>query len=148
MVPRSERVWPETSSLWAPLHEQLWKLQMLLSERVRLDAWRLLHQWVTSSSKEQEAIEAVHWLAFNLFRVWTDVFRLQDLLSRSLPVWLWGGPGGDPMPLPVSRAAARRGRKNLCRWGTLCGAFLLIFPSSDFHSGSERRRYFDFSPLP
>lgn len=58
MVPRSERVRPETSSLWAPLHEQPWKLQMLLSERVRLDAWRLLHQWVTSSSKEQEAIEA------------------------------------------------------------------------------------------
>lgn len=49
-VCRSERVWPETSSLWAPLHEQLWKLQVLLSERLHGDPWWLLHQWVMSSS--------------------------------------------------------------------------------------------------
>lgn len=47
-----------------------------------------------------------------------DVSRLQNLLSRSLSVRLRGGPGGDPLPLPVSRAAARTGWANLCRWGT------------------------------
>lgn len=50
LVCRSERVRPETSSLWAPLHEQLWKLQVLLSERLHSDPWWLLHQWVMSSS--------------------------------------------------------------------------------------------------
>lgn len=50
---------PETSSLWAPLHEQLWKLQVLLSEWLHIDALRLLHQWVILSYKEHKAIKAV-----------------------------------------------------------------------------------------
>lgn len=57
-VCRSERVRPETSSLWAPLHEQLWKLQVLLSERLHCDSRWLLHQWVISSSWRTKSVQS------------------------------------------------------------------------------------------
>lgn len=70
--------------------------------------------------EEQKVTKAVN--LFGLFLV----FRLQNLLSRSLSVWLWGGPGGDPLPLPVSRAAAWTGWTDLCRWGTWFGASFIL----------------------
>lgn len=45
LASRFERVRPETSTLWASLHEHVWKLQMLLSERLHLDVGRLLCRW-------------------------------------------------------------------------------------------------------
>lgn len=46
LVFRFEWVRPETSSLWASLHEQPWKLQVLLSQWLHLNAWWILCQWV------------------------------------------------------------------------------------------------------
>lgn len=46
LILRPEWVRPETSSMWASLHEHLWELQMLLSQRIHLNGRRILCQWV------------------------------------------------------------------------------------------------------
>lgn len=50
LISRSEWVWPEASALRAPLHEHTWQLQVLLSQRIHLNAWWILHQWVPRCS--------------------------------------------------------------------------------------------------
>lgn len=46
------------------------------------------------------------------------VCRLQDMLSGSLSVRLWGSSRGDSLPLPVCGVATWAGREDLCRWET------------------------------
>lgn len=118
------------SAAWnlVPVSTAAWTAMEVTSATV----WTVTHWHLTAPAPVSNIVlqraKSHQSCAFNrvLSCVWNDVCRLQDMRSRSLSVWLWGGPGGDPLPLPVSRAAARTGRKNLCRWGTRFWAFLLI----------------------
>lgn len=122
---RSEWVRPEASSLWAPLHEQLWKLQVLLSQWLHLNAWWILHQWVISfmhtSRGNTKKINLYALICTYLHLYVKHVFfcviewRFQDMLSCSLSVWLRGSSGGDSLPLPIGGAATCAGWEDVCR---------------------------------
>lgn len=64
---------PETSSLWASLHEQPWKLQVLLSQWLHLNAWWILCQWVIlmscllSINTKQIKLQSFHICIYYLF---------------------------------------------------------------------------------
>lgn len=133
LVCRSERVRPETSSLWAPLHEQLWKLQVLLSERLHGDPWWLLHQWVMSSSwrTKSEQSRAFIW-SFSCLQT------PEPALSLTVSMVVRRSRGR-------SAASARLQGCSLDRMNGLVSVRnmiwgLLIYLVSFSDSGSERRR--------
>lgn len=133
LVCRSERVWPETSSLWAPLHEQLWKLQVLLSERLHGDPGWFLHQWVMSSSWRTKSDQSCAFI-WSFSRLQTP----EPALSLTVSMVVRRSRGR-------SAASARLRGCSLDRMNGLVSVRnmiwgLLIYLVSLSDSGSERRR--------
>lgn len=136
-------MWSEASAVWAPLHEHLRQLHVLLPQWLHANAWRLLckcvpkycllqsfrcFQWfsgpnwteISALKKEFEMLmfHSSRFLGCKSETVWLLVLlnRLENLLSGSLSVRLWGGSGRNPLPLSLHRFTAQLRRKNLRWW--------------------------------